>query len=88
MDQIKTFERVTYRVTTQDVDCSTRRTYKTRAAAIKRFEEMLGYSMASAIEEAYHAHTEKPTPDTVKAVRGVSPFGTVVTFRREDQGAE
>jgi hypothetical protein len=73
---------MTYIVCTFDVDGSTRRTYKTRAAAIRRFEEMLGYSMTSAIWEAYHAIPEDrhPTPDTVRRVGAVGHFGNRVTF--------
>ncbi|MBL0394332.1 hypothetical protein JJ685_24545 [Ramlibacter monticola] len=72
----------TYTVKTRDLGGSTSRNYKTRKAAIARFEEMLGYSMAAAIEEAFYTlpADQQPTPDTVKRVQGVSHHGTAVIF--------
>lgn len=77
---------VSFIVKTQDVDCTTRRQYKSRAGATKRFEEMLGYTLQNAIEEHYHAAAVKPTPDNVKYLRGVSMFGTVVIFEERQNG--
>ena len=76
---------VKFVVTTRDVDCSTRRAYKTRAAAVARFESMLGYTMQSAIEEHYYdtPADKQPKPDTVRRVRGVSNYGTVVVFEEQ-----
>lgn len=73
-------------VTTRDVDGSTRRAYKSRKGAAARFESMVGYSMANAIDEHYHASepAARPTPDTVARLQAVSMFGTAVFFRAED----
>lgn len=70
-----------YIVRTQDVDHSASRTYKTRDGALKRYEEMLGRSIETSIEERYH---DKPnhgvTRENVNYMRDVSMFGTVVKF--------
>jgi hypothetical protein len=72
-----------YTVTIRDTDGSTKRTYKTKGAALKRFEEMLGYPIANAVEEMF---TEEPDnyPDwtAMPYVRGVSNFGCVVSIER------
>lgn len=74
-----------YKVSTRDVDGSSSRKFKTRAAAIKRFESMVGYTMQQVIDERCYmmADDQKPTPDTVHRLSGVSMFGTVVTFVEE-----
>lgn len=69
-----------YTVKTRDVDHSNTRRYKTRERAIKRFEEMVGYSMQAAIDETFYMMAHPPTPDKVTAIRAVSMFGCVVTF--------
>ncbi len=71
-----------FKVTTRDVDGSGRNTYKTRKAAIAKFESMYGHSMQTAIEERYYdVPAEKwPTADTVRSMRAVSDYGTVVMF--------
>ena len=71
-----------FKVKTYDVDGSDARRYKTRAAAIKRFEEMVGFSMQAAIDEAFYAAAPevRPTPDIVRSVSAVSMYGTRVVF--------
>jgi len=70
-------------VRTRDVDGSTSRTYKSRRAAVHRFEEMVGYSMAAAIGEHYHTELNPPSVATVRSVRAVSNYGTVVIFEQQ-----
>jgi len=71
-----------FKVKTYDVDGSNARRYKTRAAAIKRFEEMVGFSMQAAISERYWGAgvAVVPTPNDVRHVEGVSMYGTRVVF--------
>lgn len=73
-----------YIVRTQDVDGSSRRTYKTRESAVKRFVEMSGHTFEQVIPDAYYRWPEKglplPKPDEIKRLRTVSDYGTVVTF--------
>lgn len=73
-----------YIVSTRDVDCSTRKRFKTLDGARKRFEEMLGRSIESAIDETYYDVAVKPTPETVTRLRDVSMYGTVVMLERRD----
>lgn len=72
-----------FKVTTQDVDHKSSKRYRTRERAIKRFEEMVGYKIEHVIDEHYHATPadKRPTRETVKALRGVSIYGTVVTLQ-------
>lgn len=66
---------MTYVVKTQDVDDSTRREYATVGGAIKRFEKMLGMSIA----ECREFKGDCPAP-YIYFVRGVSDYGTVVSI--------
>jgi hypothetical protein len=70
----------TYRVITRDVDGGGKRTYKTLAGALARFEEMAGFS----VKAAYVEMTGNAAPDEreIERVRGVSMYGTVVVFER------
>lgn len=82
----------TYAVKTIDVDGSRpARKYKTLDAARKRFEEMYGHSMESAIEDAFYALAdagkELPTVASLLRLRAVSDFGTVVIFNRIEDSA-
>lgn len=73
-----------YSVTTRDVDGRNTRGFATLAAAVRRFEEMVGYSTDAAIAEAFHhmADAGKPLPKIaeLRSLRGVSMYGTVVVF--------
>lgn len=71
-----------FQVKTIDVDGRDKRSYTTRAGAWKRFEEMSGHTPEQAISEAFHAFPVEshPTRDTVKQLRTVSDYGTVVIF--------
>jgi hypothetical protein len=75
-----------YIVTTRDVDCSTKRIYKSKEKALARFEEMLGYGIDNAIYEHYYRSDETalPTFEAVRFVRGVSGFGCVVTIEKKE----
>lgn len=75
----------TYFVQTQDVDGKPpARKYAKLENALNRFVEMYGYTIDVAIEEHYYAIRqaggELPRADEIKRLRGVSMFGTVVTF--------
>jgi hypothetical protein len=71
-----------YTVRTRDVDGSSARHFATLPAAVRRFEEMAGITVANAIAEAFHALADagKPLPaiEAVQSLRAVSMFGTVV----------
>lgn len=73
-----------YAVKTQDTDGSNRRTFTTLAGAVKRFEEMSGMTIDAAIREAYWKTVDEggraPKIDELSHMRGVSMYGTVVTF--------
>ena len=67
-------------VKTRDVDHSASKTYKSFAGARKRFEEMYGHSMESALlEMGLCCDAEK-----ARFVRGVSDYGTVVCYERKE----
>jgi hypothetical protein len=72
-----------FKVTTHDVDHRSSRRYRKRESAIKRFEEMLGRKIETSIDEHYHATPadKRPTRETLKHVRDVSDYGTVVIFQ-------
>jgi hypothetical protein len=53
-----------YKVTTQDIDGSDTRYYKTFKGAAKRFEEMCGYEL----------------PSDIRTFKGISDYGCIVTF--------
>jgi hypothetical protein len=76
----------TYTVTTNDVDGSTSRKFKSLKGARARFESMSGRTIESAIEETHWQAAERgetlPTAEQVKALRVVSNFGCVVTLRK------
>ena len=76
-------------VRTTDVDGSSRRSYRTRAGAWRRFGEMSGHTPEVAISEAYHflPEAQQPTRETVRRLRTVSDYGTVVAFEEVDDGA-
>lgn len=68
-------------IKTRDVDGSSSKRFKSVKGAVKRFEEMLGYSVASAIVEHFHDNPKPPAgAEQVAYLRGVSMFGTVVTW--------
>lgn len=71
-----------FAVIVRDVDHRSRQVYKTRDRALARFKEMVGYDVQNVIDEQYHEvpEVQRPTPETVQRLRGVSMFGTVVTF--------
>jgi len=78
-----------YTVTTQDVDGTSTRNYKTAAKALKRFEEMLGYPIANAIwDQCYTEEREEsgnyPHWTMLNYVRGVSNYGTVVVIKKNN----
>lgn len=77
-----------YVVKTQDVDGRGSKSYASLKGAVKRFEEMVGYTTDQVIAEVYHDREVKPTIDCLKQLRGVSMYGTVVTFRCMDLEAE
>ena len=84
---------MTYTVKTQDVDGASERTYKTAAAALKRFEEMLGYPIANAIWDMYYSEERDAANDyphwtTLRYVRAVSNYGCVVSIKRLDADVE
>lgn len=73
-----------YTVKTRDVDGSNTRGFATLAAAVRRFEEMVGYTTDNAIAEAFHALADAGAPlpkiAELRSLRGVSMYGTVVVF--------
>jgi hypothetical protein len=75
-------------VVTRDVDGSSRRSFKTREGARKRFEAMLGYPVANAIAEAFYQRAERgealPEWESLTRLSGVSMFGTAVSFHAEE----
>ena len=72
-----------YQVTIRDTDGSSKRTYKTATAALKRFEEMYGYPITCAVEEMFTEQPEHyPNWTAMPYVRGVSNFGCVVSIER------
>lgn len=80
-----------YKVTTADVDGSGTRYFKSLAGAVKRFEEMLGYSVKGAIDEMYFKRAEAgkpmPTIECLRRLAGYSHFGTRVCFEVADDEA-
>jgi len=70
---------MTYIVTTHDVDGSSKRKYKTAAKARARFEEMLGYTIETAIWHMLPEMETYPAWTDIPYVRGVSMFGCVVS---------
>ena len=71
-------------VTTRDVDGTSQRKYTTPAGARKRFEEMLGYTIETAI---WHMMDDYPEWTSLPYVRGVSNFGCVVSIERTTEEA-
>lgn len=69
-------------VTTRDVDGSSQRRFASFAGARKYFESMLGLTMEQAIAERFFDRPDPPAAEVVSFVRGVSMFGTVVSFKR------
>lgn len=68
-------------IRTRDVDGNTSKRFKSLKGAVKRFEKMLGYSVAAAIAAHFHASEKPPAgAEQLVYVRGVSGFGTVVTW--------
>jgi hypothetical protein len=80
-----TATKMIYTVMTRDVDGRSQRQYRTLKGAIKRFEEMYGHPMGTAIDEQFYALADqgKPLPliEDLMSLRAVSSFGTVVTFQ-------
>lgn len=74
-----------YAVKTADVDGGSTRTFAKIEGAIKRFEEMVGFSVDAAIAEHRHAAAAagRPLPkiDALVSLVGVSAYGTRVEFR-------
>lgn len=79
-----------FKVRNQDVDGSSAWEYKKRENAVKKFESMLGYSMANAIDEVFWARKdeglEMPKAETIKRISSVGHFGNRVSFM-EVEGA-
>ncbi len=71
-------------VRTRDVDGPHRdsRRYKTLKAAVKRFEEMLGYTVEQAIDEVFFDRDPKPSIHQLTHLRYVSMYGTVVLLEK------
>jgi len=73
-------------VKTSDVDGSSTRRYSTEAAAVRRFEEMSGLTIAQAMAEQYYSYVDAqkspPAFADVRVLRAVSNYGTVVTLER------
>lgn len=69
-----------HKVITRDVDGASTRRYKTLAAAVARFTEMLGYSPQAALDSHCDLLSAVAAPrfENVSRVRGVSDYGTVV----------
>ena len=74
-----------FKVITRDVDGKGSRTYRTRAAAVRRFEEMYGNSFNFAVAEDFCDSAIKANPETIKCVRAVSDYGTVVIFKQLEE---
>jgi hypothetical protein len=71
-----------YIVTTRDVDGSSGRRYSDADKARARFEEMLGYTIETAIWHMLPEMDTYPTWEKMPYVRGVSNFGCVVSIER------
>jgi len=77
-----------YIVQTQDVDGRSRKTYKSLAGALKRFEAMYGHPLQAALNEVYFDKDGNPTvtaeswlnASRTRTIRGVSNYGTVVAL--------
>lgn len=73
-----------YTVTTRDVDGRNARHFATLPAAVRRFEEMAGMTVAEAIPEAFFGLVDEgrplPSIEAIQSLRAVSMFGTVVTL--------
>jgi hypothetical protein len=79
--------KITWTVATCDVDGrAPARKYKTLAAAVARFTEMCGYTPEAAIADQFYERTEAGLPlpafETMRFLRAVSDYGTVVTIRK------
>ena len=70
-----------FAVRTADVDGSSTRRYATLAGAVKRFEEMAGYTVDQVIADQ-HDGPVYPTLAKLQYLRGVSPYGTVVVLTK------
>lgn len=78
-----------FKVQTRDVDgTAPARTYKRFENARKQFEEMLGRTMESAIEEMLwrevDAGRELPKADALNQIRAVSDYGTVIRYWKQE----
>lgn len=78
-----------FKVSTQDVDGSDSKKYKTLEGAKQRFESMVGYSLENAIREFCYEREERGEPmpvfpDQITFVRAVSNFGTVVRIEAKE----
>jgi len=71
-----------YIIRTRDVYGSTCRAYRTLAGAVKRFEEMVGYSVDVVIAEMFYGLQSLPEIDELLRLRGLSCYGTEVTFEK------
>lgn len=73
-----------YTVRTRDVDGASARHFATLPAAVRRFEEMAGVTVAAAIAECFHELEQDgkplPTVEQLSSVRAVSMFGSVVVL--------
>ena len=77
-----------YKVKTQDVDGSSTKKYASLKGAVKRFEEMVGYSVDAAIAEQFfevvNAGNPPPKIEDISRLYAVSNYGTAVTLFRVD----
>ena len=70
-------------VTARDVDGVSQRKYTTREGARKRFEEMLGYSIETAIWHMMDEMDDYPEWTSLPYIKGVSNYGCVVSIEWE-----
>jgi hypothetical protein len=70
-------------VTARDVDGMSQRKYTTPAGARKRFEEMLGYTIETAIWHMMDEMDDYPEWTSLPYIKGVSNYGCVVSIEWE-----
>lgn len=78
-----------FKVQTRDVDgTAPARKFKTFEGARKRFEEMSGRTMESAIDEMFWRQADAgetlPKADALSQIRVVSDYGTVVHYSKQE----
>ena len=67
-------------VTTRDTDGTSQRKYKTAAGARARFEEMLGYTIETAVWHMLPEMDDYPEWTRLPYIKGVSNYGCVVSI--------